>query len=259
MKKTLILVLGSLLLLPTLGFSGIVTFKVGYFIPRAQSDLWTTEFDQMTFDRSHYQNTNFGFTYEYFLNGQISLALSIDGYTKNKAGQYEGYVGYEYYAYHPDYNAWVDFAFPDNYRGEFLPTHIFNIAITPLQLSLKLTPLGRKGKLIPYLGGGVGIYLWSVRLSGDMIDFSDEWIYTDPDDGDISVYPILRVDAREDSRVAFGYHGFGGIMVPVAPRFTVEIEFKYNRVEGVLKEGFEGFEPFDLGGYQISLGVNYWF
>jgi hypothetical protein len=25
------------------------------------------------------------------------------------------------------------------------------------------------------------------------------------------------------------------------------------------KEAFLGFDPFDIGGYQISIGMNYWF
>jgi hypothetical protein len=48
-------------------------------------------------------------------------------------------------------------------------------------------------------------------------------------------------------------------MVPFTKRMTFEVEFKYNRAQGELKEAFEGFEPFDLSAYQISLGMNYWF
>ncbi|GAH64391.1 unnamed protein product, partial [marine sediment metagenome] len=63
----------------------------------------------------------------------------------------------------------------------------------------------------------------------------------------------------------FGYHAFGGIMVPFTKRMTFELEFKYNVARGELKEAFGGeeigekFEPFDLSAYQISLGMNYWF
>jgi hypothetical protein len=48
-------------------------------------------------------------------------------------------------------------------------------------------------------------------------------------------------------------------MIPVASRLAIEAEFKYNVGKGSLGEDFEGFEDFDLGGYQISVGVNYWF
>jgi len=248
MKKSLILFLVLIFLTPTLAFSKIFTFKAGLFIPRAQSDLWRTEFDQMTFNKTHYNTTNFGFGYEYFLASEVSVVLGVDSYSKNKVGSYVDYVGIEFVE--------GDFAFPNDYVEDFFPTHVFNISITPLQLSVKLTPLGRKGKFIPYVGGGVGLYLWNVRLTGDMVDFDDVWVY-EPDG--IDIYPIISVDAWETNRISFGYHVFGGIMVPFTKRMTFEVEFKHNRAQGELKEAFEGFEPFDLSAYQISLGLNYWF
>lgn len=248
MKKSLILFLALIFLIPSFAFSNIFTFKTGLFIPRAQSDLWTTEFENMSFSKTNYTTTNFSFAYEYFLTREVSVVLGIDSYSKNKVGSYVDYVGIELVD--------GDFAFPNDYIEDFFPTHLFNISITPIQLSLKLTPMGRTGKFIPYIGGGVGLYLWNVRLNGDMVDFDDVWVYV-PDD--IDIYPITTVDAWESNRISFGYHAFGGIMVPFTKRMTFEVEFKYNRAQGELKEAFEGFEPFDLSAYQISLGMNYWF
>ncbi|TEU06364.1 MAG: hypothetical protein E3I52_04630 [Candidatus Aminicenantes bacterium] len=248
MKKSLILFLALIFLTQSLAFSNIFTFKAGLFIPRAQSDLWTTEFENMSFSKTNYTTTNFSFAYEYFLTREVSVVLGIDSYSKNKVGSYVDYVGIVLVD--------GDFAFPNDYMEDFFPTHIFNISITPIQLSLKLTPMGRTGKFIPYVGGGVGLYLWNVRLNGDLVDFDDVWVYV-PDD--IDIYPITTVDAWESNRISFGYHAFGGIMVPFTKRMTFEVEFKYNRAQGELKEAFEGFEPFDLSAYQISLGMNYWF
>ncbi len=248
MKKSLILLLALIFLTPSFAFSDIFTFKTGLFIPRAQSDLWTTEFENMTFSKTNYTTTNFSFAYEYFLTREVSVVLGIDSFSKNKVGSYVDYVGIELVD--------GDFAFPNDYMEDFFPTHVFNISITPIQLSLKLTPMGRTGKFIPYVGGGVGLYLWNVRLNGDMVDFDDVWEYV-PDG--IDIYPITTVDAWESNRISFGYHAFGGIMVPFTKRMTFEVEFKYNVARGELKEAFEGFEPFDLSAYQISLGMNYWF
>jgi len=248
MKKSLILFLALIFLTQSLAFSNIFTFKTGLFIPRAQSDLWTTEFENMSFSKTNYTTTNFSFAYEYFLTREVSVVLGIDSFSKNKVGSYVDYVGIELVD--------GDFAFPNDYVEDFFPSHIFNVSITPIQLSLKLTPMGRKGKFIPYVGGGVGLYLWNVRLNGDLVDFDDVWVYV-PDD--IDIYPITTVDAWENNRISFGYHAFGGIMVPFTKRMTFEVEFKYNVARGELKEAFEGFEPFDLSAYQITLGMNYWF
>lgn len=248
MKKSLIILLALIFLTPSLAFSNIFTFKTGLFIPRAQSDLWTTEFENMSFSKTNYTTTNFSFAYEYFLTREVSVVLGLDSFSKNKFGSYVDYVGIQLVE--------GNFAFPNDYVEDFFPSHIFNVSITPVQLSLKLTPMGRKGKFIPYVGGGVGLYLWNVRLNGDLVDFDDVWVYV-PDD--IDIYPITTVDAWENNRISFGYHAFGGIMVPFTKRMTFEAEFKYNVARGELKEAFEGFEAFDLSAYQISLGLNYWF
>jgi len=270
MRKILILFLALIFLTPSLAFSRIFTFKAGLFIPRAQSDLWTIEFENMSFSKTNYITTNFGFAYEYFLTREASLVIGIDSYSKNKLGSYEGYIGYTGLVYIPAEDLFLDFAFPDDYINEdFIPGHAFNVTITPIQLSLKLTPLGRTGKIIPYVGGGVGLYLWNVRLTGDLVDFDDEWYYNEitevihednPDfSEDISIYPVWADDWQENNKLSFGYHAFGGVMVPFTQRMTFEVEFKYNRARGELKQAFEGFEAFDLSAYQVSLGINYWF
>jgi len=247
MKKYLIALTALILMSPSFVFSDIVSFKVGYFIPRAQSDLWEIEFDNMSFSKSNFQNTNFGFNYEYFLLRELSLVLCVDGYTKQKSGFYN-----DYYAFQDEEGDF--YAFIDEPEGDVIP-HVFSVSVTPIQLGIKFTPLGRKSKLIPYIGGGVGVYLWNVRLQGEMIDFS-QWV--EFIDGTIG-HPIYSTDAREENKFTVGYHVFGGFMMPVANRISIEAEFKYNFITGNFTEAFEGFDPFDLNSYQVSLGLNYWF
>jgi hypothetical protein len=250
MKKYLIIFFMLMFMATGLAFSDIVSFRVGYFIPRAQSDLWDIEFENLDLTKSNFQNSSFSFAYEYFLTNEISFQFSVDGYTKKKVGTYLDYVGYS------DLDG--DWAYPDIYEGDFYPSHVFSVSNTPVQLSLKLTPMGRTGKIIPYVGGGAGMYIWTVTMQGDMIDFSDEWWDTVEQ---VDIYPIYEVDAREESKISFGFHAFGGFMVPLANRISIAAEFKYNIAKGSFSgdQGFEGFEPFDLSGYQISIGINYWF
>lgn len=266
MKKSVILFLALIFLTPSLAFSGIVTFKLGFFIPRAESDLWQIEFENMSFSKSDYYGSNFGFVYEYFLTRELSFTLGVDGYNRNKNGYYTERIGIVGTAVG---EASYNFAFPLEYQDDFSPMdsfdifHSFLVSITPIQLSLKITPLGRGKSIIPYIGGGVGLYIWSVRIQGQVVDFNDEWLY-DPGSGSlVPVYPVWDSFLREDSRLSIGYHGFAGIMIPVAQKFTLELEFKYNYAKGNFRTGldasFEGFNAFDLSGYQFSLGMNYWF
>lgn len=250
MKKYLFVCVALFLLVPGFAFSDLVTFKVGYFFPRASSDLWELEFEQMTFQKGDFQNTVFCFTYEYFLSNQVSLALSLDGYSEKKAGTYMDYVSdsVEGDVYAFDYG-----------QGASI-YHVFTVSITPLQASIKLTPLGRRSSVVPYLGGGVGAYIWTVRMQGDTIDFSDPQEFYDSDLEQVVIgYPVYPTDIRVESKFAIGFHGFVGIMVPVANRISVDGEFKFNYASGNLDPAFQGFENFDLSGYQVTIGINYWF
>ncbi len=246
MKKNLILVTLFILLVPCFVFSDMVTFRVGYYFPRADSELWDTEFENMDFTKSDFSDSIFGFTYEYFFTNQLSLALSIDGYSQKKLGMYRDFAAIQA-------DDGFEYAF-ENEEG-FTISHVFDVSITPFEVSLKLAPMGRRGRFIPYVGGGAGVYLWNVRLAGDIIDFEDWAEFTDGSIG----FAITPVDAREDNKVSIGFHALGGIMFPVANRISIDGQFKFNFLKGDLTEGFEGFDSFDLSGYQITLGLNYWF
>lgn len=251
MKKKLALFVAAILLIPTFSFSNIFTFKAGLFFPKAKSDLWQYEFDNTDLTRANFQNSNFGFAYEYFFSREISFVLGIDGYSKKKLGIYKNYVGREgipyYYALESE-------------EGDSL-VHVFNVSITPIQLSVKLTPMGRGRKLIPYVGGGVGVYLWSLSRVGDFVDFSMEEENFDVElEENRTGFAVWKDESRETSKLSIGYHAFGGFMYAFANRITLEAEFKYNFAEGKLEAwSFRDSTPFDLSGYQVSLGINYWF
>ena len=72
-------------------------------------------------------------------------------------------------------------------------------------------------------------------------------------------YPIYDVNGREDNNLSFGFHVFGGFMLPIANRMSLDTEVKYHMLTGTLKDWFVGFEPFDLSGLTVSIGMNYWF
>jgi hypothetical protein len=247
MKRILSILVVLLLVSPGVMFADIITFRLGYFFPTASSELWQIEFDNMTFTKTEFAGSTFGFAYEYFVTNNFSVQVVFDGYSKNKSGFYQDYVAYEF-----SDGTW---AYPGDFEGDYVPGHAFKISVTPIQLSLKIAPLGRRGRLIPFIGGGIGVYVWSARLQGDLIDFDDVWW---DEDFDVEVYPIYFADIRDDNKLAFGFHGLAGAMFPLANRISIEGEVKYNFAKGSL-DRFVGFDKIDLSGLQISLGINYWF
>jgi len=125
MKKKLALFVAAILLIPVFAFSNIFTFKAGLFFPKAKSGLWQYELNNTDLTRAKFQNSNFSFAYEHFFSREISFMLSVDGYNRKQLGIYNNYVGREGEPYYYALESEV---------GTSL-VHVFNVSITPLQLS----------------------------------------------------------------------------------------------------------------------------
>ncbi len=254
MKKSMIAAILVFVLAAGTASANILTFKAGYFIPRLNGNFWDIEFDNMTFKKSSFQDASLGIHYEAFLGRSFSLTVGLDVFRKNKAALYKEWVAFGL--------SDGDYAFPaDEFRGGSELKHSVTLAAAPLQLSLKWTPLGRRGNIVPYIGGGVQAMIWNIRMQGDMIDFGDEYIYEDPW-GTALVYPVYSVYAEESEglgRVSFGWQAFGGVMIPIGPRMTVDLGAQYNSCRVEFTNAFQGFDDSDVGGVQIFVGINYWF
>jgi hypothetical protein len=184
MKRALVpLALMLLALTAVPAAADLASLRLSFNIPSMRSDFWTTEFDQMTLSRQGFQEASFGLSYELFLSRHFSLVLGVDTFSRHKGGFYRDYVAYSF-----DNG---EFAFPNSFYGDYVPSHKVRYSVTPIQLSIKLTPLGRTAGLIPYLGAGVGLYFFNLRREGDLIDFSDDsFVYVDSLGVETPVYPI---------------------------------------------------------------------
>jgi hypothetical protein len=259
MKKATILLAALIVLIPSLAYSDMLTVRLGYYMPQALSDLgahpdslWAIELSQMSFQKSDFRGSILGAGYEFFLTPQLSFAISVDFYDKENGGYYVNWVS----------NTLTngDFAFPaQSYNGSDI-LHTFHVSMVPVQFSLKVTPLGLKARVIPYVGGGIGAYFVSASVWGSIVDFSQPYTYTDPVLGDVSVYPVVGADAHE-TRLVLGGHAFAGVMIPIGYRMTIEAEARYHYVTVNFHEAFPSpeYEKFDLSGLSLSIGFNYWF
>jgi hypothetical protein len=269
MKKLTALIAGLIVLVPTLAFSDMLTIRLGYYMPNAfgssylsshPDSLFAIEINQMSFLASDFRGSMLGGGYEFFLNRYVSFAISADTFTKENGGYYRDYVGVTLNS--TDFQG--DYAFPfPAYSGDFEIQHSFHVAMTPIQFSLKFTPLGRKTRIIPYVGGGAGVYFLSARISGEMPDFSAGVLVNDanhPELGDFNIYPVVFVNAHE-TRAVLGGHAFAGLMVPIGYRLTLEAEARYHYAKANFRNAFPAIDygPIDLSGLSLSIGLNYWF
>jgi hypothetical protein len=269
MKKLIILIAALIVLIPSFGFSDMMTIRLGYYMPRALNSisasgnsLWDIELTQMSMLKSDYRGSILGGGYEFFLTPQVSFAVSVDFFNRQNGGYYLDYVGLVL----DSVDLQGDYAFPvDPYLNEsdFDILHTFHVSMTPIQFSLKFTPLGRKTRLIPYVGGGAGAYFLKASIRGSIVDFAEDTrvLVNDanhPELGDFYIYPVRGAN-RPETRVVLGGHAFAGIMFPIGYRLTLEGEARYHYARVSFREVFQDFDKFDLSGLSLSIGLNYWF
>ena len=211
---------------------GSVGFKVGWLVPRADSDIFAFNAEQLTLDASSFTAPVFGI--------DVGLAVS---------DRLDVVFGFEYSSSAPvsEFRDFVDaFGAPIVQRTRLLQV--------PLNASVRfyLMERGRAvgnyawivSKAVPYVGGGGGFMWWRYEQFGDFVDFVDFSIFTDH----------FQTEGWEPS-----LHAFGGLELSLHPRIGINFEGRYTWAEGQLAPAFVGFEPIDLAGFRGTVGVGFRF
>jgi hypothetical protein len=201
-----------------------VNLLAGYFIPSGDSDIYQQNEAETTFRVNDLNDFIGSAGYDHFLGNHFSLGGNLSFYQGETVVQDRIFVD--------------DSPIFRNIRLE----------IVPLEVSLRVLPAGRDVPVIPYVGGGAGLYYWEYEEVGDFV--------------------INRiVDPTIISGIAYsdgwdpGWHVEGGVQVPVSRSIALQFEAKYWKAEGDLDvTGFDpSFEPIDLSGTSFSGGVSIWF
>ena len=121
----------------------------------------------------------------------------------------------------------------------------------PLTAGLRLYPLapGRQvgsyawipRTVVPYLGASAGGMWYRFRQEGEFVDEETLDIFDD------------QFDSSGWTPAA---EAFGGIEYSVTPRFAVTGEGRYTWASADLSNSFEGFDPIDLAGFAVTVGVS---
>lgn len=199
-----------------------LNMKIGLFIPSMNSDLWQINLANLTFSKSDMINIYYAGEYEVFLDRNTSFSLEIGSYIRSFQGQYK------------------DYTFAD---GSPILQDI-QLRLTPVEANIKLYPMGRRYKVFPFIGAGVGVYAWTYQQYGDFINFEDD---------------TVSQGFAETRRFAFGLNGRLGLVFRFHPRLAFALEGKYQYVKGHLNEFFQGFNSLDLGGFTANASVNIYF
>ncbi|HSE39627.1 MAG TPA: outer membrane beta-barrel protein [Acidobacteriota bacterium] len=207
--------------------AGSINVLAGYAMPSGDSDVFQQNERELTFEPDDLNDFSISVGYDFFLGDYVNLG-----------GSFSWYEG--------DTDAIDrDFVFED---GSPIFRNV-RLQIVPLEANVKFLPVGRDAVLIPYVGGGVGVYFWEYEEFGDFVVNRDP---TNPD--------FISGTAFSDGADP-GFHVEGGVYIPIGHSVAVAAEAKYWDAEGDLDpEGFDPlFEPIDLSGFQIAGGISFWF
>ncbi len=142
----------------------------------------------------------------------------------------------------------------DFLEGDLPITQTTEFSQAPVSAHLRvwLIPRGRTvgrfawvpARVAPYVAGGVGAHWYRFTQFGDFVDVVDLSIFT---------------DTLESSGWAAGAHVAGGLSAHMVKQLFLTGEARYGWAATPLSNDFIGFEDIDLGGFQVTGGVEFAF
>lgn len=119
-------------------------------------------------------------------------------------------------------------------------------------LEFALTSRGRSigqysyvpSRFVPYVGGGGGFLWYRFQQSGDFVDYRD--------------MAIFRANYKSDGRTKSG-HAFAGVHVRITPNVSVTGEVRKIWADALLNRDFDRFNPIDLSGLRLGVGIRFVF
>lgn len=202
-----------------------ITVQVGGFFPngegsRVNGDVLSINHEYLLFDFGEFKGFQIG--------GEWSAAL----------GEFlEAGAGFGYY------QSTVPAVYAEfiNEDGSEIVQDL-TLRIMPLTAVVRVLPLGSKRAFQPYVGGGLGVYFWRYRESGEFL----------ADDG------TIFQDTFEQSGTSVGPVVVFGVRGRVSGSSLIGVEGRYQWGSGNLNEDFLG-DKIDLGGFSLLATFGYRF
>jgi len=208
---------------------GSIHVHAGRLFARNGSDLFDFLFDQFTLEEDAFDAPAFGVGVGVALTPRADARFGVDVSRTSKTSEYRDFV--------------------DNDGLPILQdTELTGVDISG-SVKLYVTPRGRQisrlawipNAVAPYVGGGAGAVWYRFEQRGDFVDFVDLTVFG---------------SRFESSGWAPSAHVFGGADINMWKRLFLALEARYLWADAELGRDFSGFEPIDLSGLRLSVGVN---
>ena len=219
--RTAALILGTLLVtVPTKANS--FSIRLGLFSPRGDSRLWAENVETFDYAVDDFNSLFAGVEFHVELNEYVDVAMGVDGYSRTVASRYR------------------DFVRDDG--TEILQD--VRLRVAPIIVGARFFPAGKFHVLLPYVSGGLGLYVYEYREEGEFIDFSTSEIFG-------AVF--------YDRGVAVGLYAAAGLEASLTPGFLVFGELRRHFVRAEHGRDFASFGDLDLDATQLSFGITFRF
>ena len=210
-----------------------VALRGGFNFARAGSDLFDLATEQLTLDRSDFGAFIIGADVGVHVTDRFDIVGGFAHMATSKSSEYR---------------EWVD----DN---DLPITQRTRFSQTPLTLGARyyLMPRGRQiGQFVwipttlsPYVGAAGGVARWEWQQTGSWVDFENFGIFDDTFESD-GWTPIGQAVA--------------GFDYSLGTRVMLNTEARYTFGSGDLGRDFDpSFEPLDLSGFQLTMGLKFRF
>lgn len=200
---------------------------VGRFTPRAidartEGDVLVRNVDFLEFNIKDFSGATVGGEWLVRMGDLFEAGLGVGFYTRTVPSVYRDFV---------------------NNNGTEIDQDL-KLRVVPFTATVRFLPLGHRGGVQPYIGGGVGVHSWRYSETGQFVDFTDRSIFRD------------RFVGRGS---AVGPVVLGGIRVPVGPT-AIGGEIRYQSAKSNLPadQEFAG-SKIDLGGMNYLFTVKFGF
>lgn len=211
---------------------GSVGVRGGWLFERARSDLFTFVNEQLTVEPKYFDAPTFAVDLGVAVGPRIEAVFGAEFSGATIRSEYRDFV--------------------DNDRLPIEQETRLRQANLSGSLKFALTPRGQEvgslawvpSAITPYVGAGAGALWYEFDQTGDFVDFLDSSVFS---------------ETFRSTGWAPSAHLLAGVDVKIARRLFLTGEGRYLWSHAELGPDYSSFEPIDLTGFKLTVGINYLF